>query len=194
MKIRAAKIAIVTAVASAALWGSSGIAVAGGGCHTPSTASRGDTVDIVDLCFVSTVLYVEPGTNVTWTNRDSIEHDVVGVGDAWGDPGISLSSGDDVSYRFDQDGVYPYACWFHPGMVGAIVVGDGVGSDLAAVVPATSGGDAGSADAASSTLARSSGSSGATAIWIVGTALVVGALAGAFVVAMRNRRKVTVAG
>jgi plastocyanin len=191
MRIRAIKFAIVTAVASAALWGSSGIAIAGGGCHSPSTAGRGDTVDIVDLCFVSTVLYVQPGTEVTWTNRDSMEHDVVGVGDAWGDPGISLSLGDDVAYRFDEDGVYPYACWFHPGMVGAIVVGDGVGPGVAAVV-ATSGGDLGAAEAASSAIVQDGGN--ATAIWVVGAALVVGALAAAFVVATRNRRKVTVAG
>ena len=193
MRIHAIKTGIVAVVASAALWASSGVAVAGGGCHYPPTAGHGDTVEISDLCFDATVLYVEPGTEVTWTNRDSMTHDVVGVGDTWGDPGLSLLTGDDVSYRFDTDGVYPYACWLHPGMVGAIVVGDGVGTDLAAVV-ATSGGDPGSAEGASSTLAQSGSDSAATAIWVVGTALVVGALAGAFVVAMRNRRKMTVAG
>jgi len=98
-----------------------------------------------------------------------------------------------VSYRFDTDGVYPYACWLHPGMVGAIVVGDGVGSDLSAVVPGTSGGDPGSAEVASSPLVQGS-SDDSTAIWVVVTALVLGALAGAFVVAMRNRRKAPVAG
>ena len=39
-----------------------------------------------------------------------------------------------------------------------------------------------------------SGSDDATAIWVVGAALVLGALAGAFAVAMRNRRKEPVAG
>ena len=53
----------------------------------------GDSVDIADLCFDATVLYVEPGTEVTWTNRDAMTHDVVGVGDSWGDPGISLLQG-----------------------------------------------------------------------------------------------------
>jgi hypothetical protein len=139
------------------------------------------------------VLYVEPGTEVTWTNLDSMTHNVVGVGDTWGDPGSSLQNGDDVSYRFEADGVYPYACWFHPGMVGAIVVGDGVGTDLSAVVPGTSGGDPGSTEVASSPLVQG-GSEDSTGIWVIGTALVVGALAGAFAVAMRNRRKVSVAG
>ena len=193
MTIRAIKIGFMAAVASAALWGGSGIAVAGGGCHSAPTARHGDSVEISDLCFDATVLYVEPGTEVTWTNLDSMTHDVVGVGDTWGDPGISLLTGDDVSYRFDVDGVYPYACWLHPGMVGAIVVGDGMGSDLSAAVPGTSEGDPGSAEVASSALVQSS-SDGSTGIWVVGTALVLGALAGAFVVAMRNRRKTPVAG
>jgi plastocyanin len=191
MRTIAVKIGIVTAVATAALWASSGSAIAGGGCHYPPTAGQGDTVEISDLCFDTTVLYVEPGTEVTWTNRDSMTHDVVGVGDSWGDPGVSLLTGDHVSYTFDADGVYPYACWLHPGMVGAIVVGDGVGTDLTAVVP--SGGEAGSAEVASSPLVQS-GSGNTTAIWVVGAALVLGALAGAFAVAMRNRRKAPVAG
>jgi len=76
--------------------------------------------------------------------------------------------------------------------VGAIVVGDGVGSDLSAVVPETSGGDPGSAEVASSPLVQSGDDS--LGIWVVGTALVLAALAGAFVVAMRNRRKAPVAG
>ena len=48
----------------------------------PAAATRSRSSD---LCFVATVLYVEPGTDVTWTNRDSVEHDVVGVGGTWGD-------------------------------------------------------------------------------------------------------------
>jgi plastocyanin len=193
MRIHAIRIGFMAAVASAALWGSSGIAVAGGGCHSAPTASHGDSVEISDLCFDATVLYVEPGTEVTWTNLDSTTHDVVGVGDTWGDPGLSLLTGDDVSYRFDADGVYPYACWLHPGMVGAIVVGDGFGTeDLTAVVPGTSGGDPGAAEIASPLV--QGGSDETTGIWVVGTALVLGALAGAFVVAMRNRRKAPVAG
>jgi hypothetical protein len=49
MRIRVIKIGFMAAVASAALWGSSGIAVAGGGCHYPPTARHGDSVEISDL-------------------------------------------------------------------------------------------------------------------------------------------------
>jgi len=195
MRSHAIRFGIVTAIASAALWGSSGIAVAGGGCmhSTGPTSGSGDAVEMRDYCFTSTVLYVERGTDVTWTNRDDTGHDIVGVGGTWGDPDVTLNEGDTASYRFDEDGVYPYACWIHPGMIGAIVVGDGVGTDLTAVVPGTAGDDAGSAEVASSPLVQS-GSDDATAIWVVGAALVLGALAGAFAIAMRNRRKAPVAG
>jgi plastocyanin len=195
MRILAVKIGIVTVIASAALWGSSGIAAAGGGCmhSTGPTTGRGDSVEMLDYCFTSTVLYVERGTDVTWTNRDDTGHNIVGVGGTWGNPDLTLNTGDTASYRFDEDGVFPYACWIHPGMIGAIVVGDGVGTDLTAVVPGAAGGDAGSAEIASSPLVEN-GSDDVTGIWVVGAALVLGALAGAFAVAMRNRRKEPVAG
>jgi plastocyanin len=195
MSIRAIKIGIVTVIASAALWVSSGIATAGGGCmhSTGPTTGSGDAVEMLDYCFTSTVLYVERGTDVTWTNQDDTGHNIVGVGGTWGNPDLTLNEGDTASYRFDQDGVFPYACWIHPGMIGAIVVGDGVGTDLTAVVPGAAGGDAGSAEIASSPLVQS-GSDDVTAIWVVGAALVLGALAGAFAVALRNRRKEPVAG
>ena len=135
MRHNAIRIGIVGAVACMALWGGSGIAWAGGGCHIPPTTGRGDSVDITDLCFDATVLHVEPGTEVTWTNRDAMTHVVVGRRRLVGRSGISLLQGDTVRYRFDEDGVYPYSCLIHPGMVGAIVVGDGVGTHLAGVVP-----------------------------------------------------------
>lgn len=196
MGSHAIRIGIMAVVAGAALWGGSGIAFAGGGCHQVPTASRGNTVDVTDLCFVSTVLYVKPGTDVTWTNRDSMTHVVVGVGDMWGDPNISLLRGDTVSYRFDQVGVYPYSCVIHPGMVGAIVVGDGVGTDLTGVVPATTT-DAGGAASTEGVSARAIGESNVDpgVIWIVGAVLMVTGLAGGFGIAVaRSRRRGTVVG
>jgi plastocyanin len=198
MRSHAIRFGIVTVIASAALWGSSGIAAAGGGCmhSTGATTGRGDAVEIVDMCFTSTVLYVERGTEVTWTNRDDFDHNVVGVGGTWGNLDLTLNKGDTVSYRFDEDGVFPYACWIHPGMVGAIVVGDGVGKDLAGVVAGTSteAGDAASAQGVSAPAVQDGNVDTTTIIWIVVAALVLAGLGWAFAVAMRNRRKATVAG
>jgi len=197
MRSHAIRFGIVTVIASAALWGSSGIALAGGGCmhSTGPTTGRGDTVEMLDYCFTSTVLYVERGTDVSWTNRDDTGHNIVGVGGTWGNPDLTLNEGDTASYRFDEDGVFPYACWIHPGMIGAIVVGDGVGRDLAGVVagPATAAGDAASTQEVSSPVVQE-GRSDATIIWVAVAALVLAGLGWAFAMAMRNRRKEPVAG
>lgn len=100
-------------------------AQAGGGCHNPDIRDvAGTRVDLKDNCFVQTVLRVNAGQAVTWTNRDGTEHAVTGVGGTWGKDHTFLP-GSSVSYRFDRPGVYPYFCYIHPGMVGAIVVGNG---------------------------------------------------------------------
>jgi plastocyanin len=194
MKSNAIRIGVIGAVACVALWGASGIASAGGGCHIPPTIGRGDSVDIADLCFDATVLYVEPGTDVTWTNRDAMTHVVVGVGDSWGDPGASLSRGDTLRYRFDHDGVYPYSCLIHPGMVGAIVVGDGVGTDLAGVVPVTTESSDAASTAADHATVVKDGTVNIILVWIGGAALLLAGLGAGIATAARNRRKGAVAG
>jgi plastocyanin len=98
---------------------------AGAGCHNPDIRDvAGTRVDLRDNCFVQTVLRVKPGQAVTWTNHDATEHAVTGVGGTWGDYATFLR-GRSVTYRFSREGVYPYFCYVHPGMVGAVVVGNG---------------------------------------------------------------------
>ena len=99
-------------------------ALAGGGCHSGSTQGTGDTVELVDACPTPTILTIDPGGTVAFVNEDQFTHNIIGAG--WGhfddlDPGQAFSA------TFDDPGVYPYACWYHPGMTGAIVVGDGTG-------------------------------------------------------------------
>ena len=45
-----------------------------------------------------------------------------------------LNQGDTFTATFEEAGVYPYACWYHPGMTGAIVVGSGMGAGNGATV------------------------------------------------------------
>jgi plastocyanin len=117
-------------------------AAAGGGCHptnrVPSAVDATGTKKVevpIEKCeFRPTVLYVDPGAEVTWTNHDPMYHTVTGPLLTWGSTDDVLD-GDQVSYRFDDEGVHPYACILHPGMNGAIVVGDGVGDlDAASVI------------------------------------------------------------
>ncbi len=127
-----------------------GPALAGGGsCHDPKpTSASGVAVDAKDNCFFPTVLYVEEGATVTWTNRDAAPHSVTGLGLDWGTGQKTLYQGDSVSIDFSAPGVYPYSCIVHPGMVGAVVVGQPSARDAGA--PATN------------LVARSGGSSGAS--------------------------------
>jgi len=100
-------------------------ASAGGGCHAPATEGRGTTVALTDLCFTPTLLRVEPGSTVTFVNRDTTVHPLSRPGGEWGWDG---GAGERTSVRLDQAGTYPFFCYVHPGMVGVVVVGDGRGS------------------------------------------------------------------
>ena len=106
---------------------------AGGGCHTvldgEPTQGTGTTVETKGACVVPTVLRVEPGTEVTFVNGDGIGHNLFGAGIAVDEFG----SGQTASVRYDDPGVFPYACSLHPGMVGAVLVGDGIGGDVVPV-------------------------------------------------------------
>jgi plastocyanin len=100
-------------------------ASAGGGCHAPATEGRGTTVALTDLCFTPTVLRVQPGSTVTFVNRDMMAHPLSRPGGEWGwDGGV----GDRATVRLEQAGTYPFFCYVHPGMVGVVVVGDGRGT------------------------------------------------------------------
>ncbi len=117
-----------------------GPASAGGGgtCHDPMHVGRsGVAVDAKESCFFPTVLYVEEGTTVTWTNRDHVPHSVTGLAAAWGTRENTLQQGDSVSVEFSDPGIYPYSCILHPGMVGAVVVGDPTAAKAGAAASAS---------------------------------------------------------
>lgn len=99
-------------------------AAAGGGCHTGATQGTGDTVEIADACFTPSLLSIQPGDSVTWQNTDPFVHNI--GGGLWGHYD-DLKPGSTFTATFDQPGIYPYACSYHPGMTGAIIVGDGLG-------------------------------------------------------------------
>ncbi len=131
-----ATLAIAGAIAG--LWAGPAFA-GGGGClrGEPPVDGAWTTIELIDACFTPAVTHVASGSQVTWVNRDAFEHNVIGIGGSWG-TGETLLKGDQISYRFDANGVYVYACYLHPGMVGAVVVGDGSGAaDLTRVASVT---------------------------------------------------------
>ena len=118
-------------VGTMAIVGMPGTASAGGGCHgnvteNDATGERAATVRLIDACFTATVTTVDPGTPVTFVDMDAgIVHNV--GGNQWGHF-EDLFEGDAFTVSFDEAGTYPFACSYHPGMTGAIVVGGGTGA------------------------------------------------------------------
>jgi plastocyanin len=95
---------------------------AGGGC-TEVTSGRSANVDLKGFCIFPTLIRIPAGTEVTFANRDSVPHVIVGAGFAWGSVD-EMQPGDSFSTTFARDGVYPFQCYIHPGMSGAVLVGD----------------------------------------------------------------------
>lgn len=127
-------LAAVAVVAGTVVVPMTGSAAGGGGCRQArASEGTGDTVELRMNCFTPTVLRVEPGTTVTFVNRDPIDHDLSGTNLGGFD---QLSTGDAVQHRFDRPGTYPYMCYLHPGMTGVVIVGDGRGGGLSTVVGA----------------------------------------------------------
>lgn len=181
LKLRMAG-AAAAAAAMLAMWAMSAIpASAGGGCHRgDSRDERGASVAMSGNCFTASVLRVDLGDTVTWHNQDEVEHTVTGAdvrsGRGWGDFEPILK-GEQVSYAFEESGIFLYYCQLHPGMIGAIVVGDGLrasdvsGDDGAQSVSAGSAG-AGSGEldeaAAAGASAKDGGAGLGRALTVVG--------------------------
>jgi plastocyanin len=126
---------IVALAVAAAVVPMTGTAAGGGGCHAGLTQGTGDQVDMVKACFTPSILQIDPGTEVTFTNKDPIAHNVSAYG--WGELD-NMAHGDSFTATFREEGIYPFACSYHPAMTGAVVVGDGDGPGSGVVVGTTS--------------------------------------------------------
>jgi plastocyanin len=171
MRGKAIRAGLVAAAATAALvapWARP--AGAGGGCHEPLSEGTGDTVAMKMACFGPSILRVDPGTEVTFVNRDALIHNVSANG--WGQY-EEMYKGDAFAATFREEGVYPFACSYHAGMTGAVVVGNGQGAGSAASVlgPSTVS-EADSADGGEIAAApTSSGPSASPTGWVAGGVL-----------------------
>jgi len=116
----------------------------------PARTTGTDTqIKLAPCAFAPTVTHVAAGSTVTFFNGPDFTHLVTGANQAWGSRDVEIQPGQTVSYRFDEPGVYPYACALHRGMSGTIVVGDltaamGAGS-VVATPPVNEGANAAAA-------------------------------------------------
>ncbi|MBV9294182.1 MAG: metallophosphoesterase [Acidobacteriaceae bacterium] len=77
-------------------------------------------VKIDNFSFTPKSLTVKIGSTVTWTNRDDIPHMVVSTEKKFSSP--VLDTDQVFSFRFEEQGSYPYFCKIHPMMTGTVVV------------------------------------------------------------------------
>jgi plastocyanin len=99
-----------------------------GGSSTSSTAGGGSAggsgpvaVQMKDIAFSPAGVTVKVGQKITWTNDDSVQHDVQSTS------GESIKSdlfgkGGTFSFTPTKAGTIDYVCTVHPGMTGTITV------------------------------------------------------------------------
>ena len=84
-------------------------------------------VNIYEHLFFPGAIEIAPGTTITWINRDSAPHTVTSgvtgddkTGEVFDSPELQI--GQEFSYTFNEPGIYPYFCRFHPNMTGRVTV------------------------------------------------------------------------
>jgi plastocyanin len=81
-----------------------------------------DTVAIADMAFSPANITVKKGTAVTWTNNDTVGHDVTETDGKDGPKSSTLSKGESYSFTYTTVGTFKYHCSIHPDMTGTVTV------------------------------------------------------------------------
>jgi len=96
---------------------------------TDMTSKSQVAVDMRDLSFTPANIKIKKGTTVTWTNQDTVAHNVVAV-DASNAGGLptdapTFGHGGTFSFTFNKVGTFNYECIPHKGfMHGSVQVVD----------------------------------------------------------------------
>jgi plastocyanin len=86
----------------------------------PAIPTGETKVSITNFAFDPATLTITTGTTVTWTNNDTVAHNVISDDGSWSSN--SLAKGDTFSYTFTQTGTFSYHCGIHPSMKATITV------------------------------------------------------------------------
>ena len=99
-------------------------AESGGGADDDGGGSGGGggaQVSMEGIAFNPSEVSVGVGDTVTWTNNESVAHDVTADSFSSGEPG-GMMSGDTFEHTFEEAGTFDYVCTVHPGMEGTVTV------------------------------------------------------------------------
>ena len=108
------------------------------GAASAHTAGAGadEHVTISHYAFAPASLTVTAGTTVTWTNLDSVGHDVTVTRGPALFHSPMLSQGQSWSYTFSAAGPYSYICSVHPDMRATVTVAAAPAAAAAGSMPA----------------------------------------------------------
>ena len=79
----------------------------------------GATVTITDFAFAPTTLTVPAGTEVLFSNQDTVGHTATADDGSFDE---QLNTGVGQTVTFDTPGTFPYHCAIHPQMTAEIIV------------------------------------------------------------------------
>jgi plastocyanin len=89
------------------------------GNNTPTSTSQ---VSIANMAFSPAGITIKKGTAVTWTNNDSLTHDVQETDGKSGPNSGNLAPGGTYKFTFNESGTFNYHCSIHPSMTGTVTV------------------------------------------------------------------------
>ena len=95
-------------------------------CASSGAASSGSgggavAVAMKNIAFAPKAIHVRVGQKITWTNDDSVDHNVTATSGATF-RSSDFGQGASFSYTPTRAGTIAYVCTIHPGMDGTIVV------------------------------------------------------------------------
>ena len=108
-KLRFMMISLLVIVFAAAL-----TACSASSTNTPAA----NTVNIQGNAFSPAEITIKQGESVTWVNKDSVGHTVVGTTFT----SALLDTGQSFTQVFSSVGTFEYHCSVHPNMIGKVIV------------------------------------------------------------------------
>ena len=88
----------------------------------PAAEAASHTVVIQGYAYSPANLTISAGDTVTWTNKDSVAHDVSVMSGPQTFHSPMLAQGQSWSHTFSSSGSYSYMCSVHPDMVAKVTV------------------------------------------------------------------------
>src|SRR4051794_11432617 len=110
----------VAALAVAGCGSSKSSSPSSGGTPAPSGGGAGATVKMQNIQFSPKSVTVKVGQTVTWTNEDSVDHNVTESGGAF--QSKNFGKGGTFSFTPQKAGTFNYTCTIHSGMDGTLIV------------------------------------------------------------------------